>query len=282
MDRTGDRGFTLVEVLIAIVAAGVLGASLLGLVLGQQRFYGESGDAILAQQNLRASLDLMGSELRMASPTDIMAANSDSIAVRFDVVRGVVCRVPGAGQAYVLVYDSVGTANLPAGFRGTAYSNPYDSTYVYEDGFTPSVTGSGTGTAPYNACVAKDAPDTYPGTAYRDTNGWGAFAVMPDSGALVRWYGRLSYWLGTSTSSPNGWAIWRNDQELVTPFHNTSRFRYVMANGSVQNSVVGVGQLDDIRMIRVEVTATGGGTNPYDVRRPIVYDIPLRNCTASC
>lgn len=277
--RSRERGFTLIEVLITVVVAGVLGAALMSLVLGQQKFYGQSEDAVIAQQNIRASLDLMGAELRMAGPSDILAADADSVAVRSDILRGVICRMPNSDQAYVFVYDTVATANLPGGVRGTAYSNPYDSAWVYEPGFTPSSSVSNTA---QTVCVTqKGAPSTRPLSDFRDTNGWTAFAAPPDEGALVRWYGRLAYRLSPSGSDPNAWAIWRSGQELVTPFATSSRFRYVMANGSVRNSV-GAGQLDQIRQIRVEVTAIGDANNRYGVNRPIVYDIPLRNCTANC
>lgn len=273
MKRLRSAGFTLVEVLITIVVAGVLGAALMGLVLGQQRFYGHSDDTIVAQQNLRAAMDLMATELRMASPTDIMVAQSDSVVVRFDILRAVVCSVTGANQAAVLVYDSVASANLPAGFRGTAYSGAYDSAFVYGNGFTP--TSNATGTA-RTICTNNGAPSTYPNSAYRSTSGWSSqFGTVPDRGSLVRWYGRLAYSFSPSTSN-NGDALWRNAQELVTPFESGARFTYLMANGSVQTNV-GAGQLANIRQIRVVATATGDNINRYDVRRAISYDIPLRN-----
>lgn len=274
MSGRTDRGFTLVEVLIAIVVAGVLGASLMGLVLGQQRFYGHSDDAILAQQNTRAALDLMAAELRMASPTDLIVAQTDSVSVRFDILRGVSCDTLTADQAIVFVYDSVGSANLPAGFRGTAYSGAYDSTWVYADGFTPSVNSTGGTNATY--CQARGAPASPPASSFRQTSGWtGSFASGPPRGATIRWYGRLDYWFGPSTST-SGEAIWRNNQELVTPFEAGARFQYVMDDGSVQSSVA-AGQLANVRQIRVQVAALGDGSNRWGVRRPITYDIPLRN-----
>ncbi len=269
MNRFRSAGFTLVEVLITIVVAGVLGAALMGLVLGQQRFYGHSDDTIIAQQNLRAAMDLMATELRMASPTDVMVARSDSVAVRFDILRGVVCDT-SAAQATVFVYDSVASANLPAGFRGTAYSGAYDSTFVYADGFTPTSSGSG---AAKTTCTGNGAPAGYPNSSYRTASGWPG--VVPARGSLLRWYGALAYSFGPSNS--NNWdALWRNGVELVTPFEVGAVFRYVMANGSVQNNVAG-GQLQNIRQIRVMAAATGDGVNRFGVRRPLTYDIPLRN-----
>jgi type II secretory pathway pseudopilin PulG len=273
MTRLRSAGFTIVEILITIVVAGVLGAALMSLVLGQQRFYGHSDDTINAQQNLRAAMDLMATELRMASPTDVMVARSDSVVVRSDILRAVVCDVTAGDEATVFVYDSVTSANLPSGFRGTAYSGAYDSTFVYGDNFTPT---NSTGGAAQATCTANGAPTGQPAWTYRRTTGWtGEFGAVPDRGSLIRWYGSLAYSFGTSGSN-TGDALWRNADELVTPFEVGAVFRYVMANGSVQNSVGG-GQLANIRQIRVVVAATGGGVNRFGVRRGLTYDIPLRN-----
>lgn len=273
MKRLRSGGFTLVEILITIVVAGVLGAALMGLVLGQQRFYGHSDDTIMAQQNLRAGMDLMATEVRMASPGDIMVARSDSLVVRADILRAVVCGVTGPDQAAVLVYDSVGSANLPSGFRGTAYSGAYDSAFVYGNNFTPTWSSSGSAKT---VCTNNLAPSTYPSSAYRATSGWTSeFGKVPDQGSLLRWYGRLSYSFSPSSSN-SGDALWRNREELVTPFQTGARFVYVMANGSLQSSV-GAGQIPNIRRIRVVATATGDGINRYDVMRSLAFDIPLRN-----
>jgi prepilin-type N-terminal cleavage/methylation domain-containing protein len=236
MKRVRSNGFTLVEILITVVVAGVLGAALMGLVLGQQRFYGHSDDTIIAQQNIRAAMDLMATELRMASPTDVMVARSDSVVVRSDILRAVVCGVTGGDEATVFVYDSVTSANLPPAFRGTAYSGAYDSTFVYGDGFTPSnsIGGPAIGT-----CTGNGSPTGQPNWTYRRTSGWtGQFGAVPDRGSLLRWYGAL--------------------------------------NGTVLNSVTGP-NMANIRQVRVVVAATGGGVNRFGVRRPITYDIPLRN-----
>lgn len=273
MSRFRTAGFTLVEILITIAVAGVLGATLMGLVLGQQRFYVHSDDTIVAQQNLRAAMDLLATELRMAAPTDVMVARSDSVVVRSDILRAVVCDVTGPDEATVFAYDSVASANLPSGFRGTAYSGAYDSTFVYGNGFTPT---SSTGGPAAGICTGNGAPTGQPGWAYRRTTGWtGQFGVVPDRGSLLRWYGALAYSFGTSSSN-TGDALWRNADELVTPFEVGARFRYVMADGSVLSNVTGA-NMANIRQIRVVVTATGDGVNRFGVRRPLTYDIPLRN-----
>lgn len=264
----GSRGFTLVEILITVVVAGILGGALMSLVVGQQRFYARSDNEVLAQQNIRAAVDLMAAELRMAAPDDIVTATADSVTIRFDLVRGVVCG-GGSGSTHVYAYDSVSNANLTSGIIGTAYSEPYDSTFVYADGFTGTITGSNP--ASETLCQTNGAPTTEPSSAFRLVSGW---TTTPPRGSLVRWYGTLTYAFASSATDAGAQAIWRNGQELVTPFETGARFWYVMENGSVQGSVSGA-SLADIREIRMGATATGQG--PFQARRDVVYDIPLRN-----
>lgn len=265
-------GFTLVEVLIAITVATVLGAGILALVLGQNKFYAQNDDAIYAEQSLRAALDLMASELRMASPADLLAAEADSVSVRFDLVRAVVCEIDGS-DVDLFVYDSVSNANLPAGFRGTAVSDPYEEDFDYAPGYDGS--GAASGTAQTN-CEDRGSPVGEPARAYRRATSWpGALAAATDTGSVVRVYGRLTYRFDDSGFG-SGLAVWRNTQELVSPFDEDARFQYVMDDGTVQDAVAPA-DFADVRMIRIDVTATGDGANRYDVEREIQFDVPLRN-----
>lgn len=268
-------GFTLIEILVTLAVAGVLGMAILTLVLGQNRFYAHSDDAIYAQQSLRAAMDLMASELRMASPEDLIVATADSVSVRFDLVRSIVCDSTDADEATLFVFDSVGNANLPAAFRGTAYSGAYDSTFAYADGWTGTVTT--TGAAPKADCTSRGAPSDGESAAYRRVTGWQAAfgGDVPDRGSMVRVYGRLTYRFADSGFGA-GIAVWRNDQELVSPFEEGPVFHYVMADGTVQ-STVALGDLANVRAIRIAVTARGDGINRFNVRRPIDYEVPLRN-----
>lgn len=272
--RGRPAGFSLVEVLIAITVATVLGAGILALVLGQNRFYGQNDDAIYAEQSLRAALDLMAAELRMASPTDLFEAESDRVSVRFDVLRAVVCAVnSGVSTVDLFVYDDVSNANLPSDFRGTAVSGAYDGTYTYRDGYDGSGATNG---AAETVCTVNGAPPGEPKDRYRRAGSWHSdLAAATDTGSIVRVYGRLVYRFADSGFG-SGLAVWRNAQELVSPFEEGARFRYVMDDGSVRDAVSG-SELTDVRTIRIEMTATGDDPNRYGIARQIEFDVPLRN-----
>jgi len=276
--RSGLRGFTLVEMLIALVVAGVLAGGVMTLLIRQNGFYGQNDDTIYAEQTVRGTAELVASELRMASPSDIRYAGSDSVAVRFDVSRAVVCGDDGSGTVYAYVYDVPSAVNLPGTDRGTAVSGPTQTTFAYDDDFdgSGSVAGS-TAAASYTACVTANGGTVQSAdlTRYRSIDWSGTGLAVPAEGSILRVYGTLDYSFGTS-SFTNGTALWRNGQELVAPFDAGAEFQYVMQSGSVNNSVSS-GSYQNVRRIRISAAAVGAGSNRYDVSRDLSFDIPLRN-----
>lgn len=273
--RRGSRGFSLVEVLVTLVVVGVVGAGVVGVLLGQYGFYGQSDDRTYAQQSLRAGADLISTELRMADPADVLAAVSDSISVRFDVWRAVVCQSSQAtGTATVFVYDSVESPNVPSGFRGYAFSDPYSEAWDNEDAPPLSLSpGSGQIT-----CESRGAPAGRASWRYRTISGWllpGAFDSVPDRGAVVTRYGRLTYRLEASSFDEGGLAVWRNRQELVSPFERGAAFSYVMVDGTVQSSVAPADRRD-VRAVRLVGTALGQGENRYGVDSELRLDARLQ------
>ena len=269
-------GFTLVEAMVGLVISGLLASAALSLMLGQTRFYEHTDDQMWAEQSNRATVDLVSSELRMASAEDLLAARSDSVAVRFDIMRAIVCDSTAADQATLMVYDTVAAWGLDGGFLGTAYSGPYEEVFDYADAFLPATASTGSG--PKAICVANGAPSTGPDDTYATLSGWGGNFTggVPDRGSIVRFYSRLSYRFAPSTFFQSRTALWRGAQELVGPFENDAAFSYVMDDGTLKNSVPNP-QLDEVVAIRLTVTAVGDGANRYDVERELQFDIPFRN-----
>lgn len=271
-----EAGFTLVEILITLAISGVLATAMLSLMLGQSRYYERTDDQIWAEQSNRATFDLVSSEVRMASRFDLLAAESDSVALRFDIMRAIVCDSTASDQATLMVYDTVAAWGLDGGFVGTAYSDPYVVDFEYADSFLPTTVGTGSG--PKATCVANGAPGSGANNAYASLSGWGGNFTggVPDQGAMVRFYSRLSYHFAPSAFFGSRTALWRGNQELVGPFENTAAFSYLMDDGTVQNSVASA-DFDEVAAVRVTVTAVGDGANRFGVERDLQFDIPFRN-----
>lgn len=266
-------GFTLVEYLVATVLATIIGGAVLSLILSQNRFYARHAEYLRARQLVRATGDLVAGELRMAGPGDLLAADADSVSVRFDVSRGVVCgATPALDEATVFVFDSVTNANLPGGTLGYAVSAPSDSGFVYDDGWAPAVDLSA---AAKTTCIDRGARDHPESWRYRILTGWSSSALggTPEPGSLLRKYGRLTYRFDPS-SFGSGTALWRNDQELVAPFESGAAFSYVLAGGDTVSSP---GSLADVRAVRLTATAVGEEDSRVEVRRELEFLLWLRN-----
>lgn len=254
MSRCRPDGFSLIEALLTLACLAALLSSAIWLLVGNARFYDRSIEVTDASRNLRAALGLVASEIRQASAADLLAAASDSVAIRFDTSRFIVCDSTGVDAVALIRFDTVRAPNLPASFRGTAVSAPYDSGYTYRDGWDAETADKGSG--PRATCAALGAPTDLPAVSYRTVRGWrSGYGRLPPTGTLVRRYGRLSYRFGRS-SFDDGLAIWRNGQELASPLGEGSRFTYLMAAGD-ERGTVPRDRLGEIRAVRIHLLATG-------------------------
>lgn len=270
-----ERGFTLVEVLIALTISGMLAASLVSLLIGQSRFYNRTDVQMNAEQVGQATFDLLSTELRMAGGTDLLAAEADSVAFRFDVIRAIVCDATSSDAAAIYAFDRTSNAGLTSSFVGIAVSGPYETDFAYADGWNPTPTASGAG--PKSDCTAAGVPGTGSSSDYLELGGWTSqFGSVPERGALVRGYGQASYHVAASTFFATRFSVWRGTQELVGPFDAGAAFSYVMSDGSVVSSVAS-SDFDDVVAVRFTATVVGDGTNPYAVEREIDFDVPFRN-----
>ena len=266
-------GFTLIEVLIALVIATIIGGALISLLAGQSLFYAKSDQLITAERNIRAAADMVSADLRMAAPGDLVAAAPDSVSLRYDVLRGIVCDSTGADEIAGFVLDTISAFGLSNAVQGLAYREPFDSVFTYADGFLGTVTSTGSG--PKTTCTDADAPTTLPSGYYRTVTGWqAAFGDLPDKGSYVRSYRLLTYRFAPSVFA-SGTAIWRGSDELVGPVADSASFSYVMADGSVQATVAG-GALANVRAIRVSGATVDDDTR-FEVARSFNFDVELRN-----
>ena len=266
-------GFTLAEMLVALAGAGLLTGLLIGLLASQSRFHLSNEDAIQASQIARALSDGMGAEIRGAGPGDLLLATPDTVSVRVDVLKAVVCGTGSGGSIDLFAYDSI-AANLQPGWRGTALSGPYSAAWIHADGFTPDASVS---TAAETACRAAgaDRANRMSTRWFRRTSGWSrGFAAMPAPGSLARVYGRLTYAIRPSDSEPGTVSIRRNGQEFASPLEPGAAFEYRLSSGAIQAGVPS-GDLSRVREVRL--IGTGIGRNGRAAGRRVVYAMSLRN-----
>ena len=89
-------GFTLVELLVALVISGFIIATVFQILTSQSRVVAVQGAREEAQQNVRGALEIVSSELRSAIPQGILAAGAQSITFMQPRAWGLVCGSSGA------------------------------------------------------------------------------------------------------------------------------------------------------------------------------------------
>ncbi len=116
--KNNKRGFTLVEILITLLLASIVTAAIYKTFREQQKSYIVQEEVVEMQQNLRAALDIMSREIRMAGYDPLQSGNfgflrADARLIRFTIDFDNSGGTPGNDETitYQLYdYDSDGVA----------------------------------------------------------------------------------------------------------------------------------------------------------------------------
>jgi prepilin-type N-terminal cleavage/methylation domain-containing protein len=110
-----NKGMTLVEILVVLAVSSLLMAAMFGLFINQQKSYAVQDQVIDMQQGLRAAIDRMTREIRMAG----YGGNSLGIFGSVNTFTHIITPVNGSSQdsITILVADEVAklSQNAPAG-----------------------------------------------------------------------------------------------------------------------------------------------------------------------
>lgn len=110
---SATHGFTLVELLVALVISGLLAGVIFQMLMGQSRFVGVQSARQEVQQNSRGALELIASELRnvpAGAAGGVQAADHNSVTVRVPRIWGMICDVPNGTFVDVAFPAGLGVA----------------------------------------------------------------------------------------------------------------------------------------------------------------------------
>jgi prepilin-type N-terminal cleavage/methylation domain-containing protein len=202
----GTGGFTLVEMVIALALAGVVGTLIFQLLSSQGRFAEVQSAREEVQQNARAALDVLSSEIRAAPQGGLRLAEAAAVRLRVPYAWGVLC---GGGDRWAVialpdVLDAAG-AFAQIGLRTRDAAGDVTWTFSRAGATVAPVTND-------PACAAlQDAPSGSPGSApagdvwqYR-VDGDQFNASTQGAGALVMLTRMVQYDLATSEGYPGLW-----------------------------------------------------------------------------
>lgn len=133
MPLLGRRGYSLIELLIALVLLGMVSAAVYKVLTNNQRLYLAQTQQIDLQQNMRAAATILPAEFREldAADGDIQAMSATSITMRAMRQLGFVCLTPPLGGGIGQLTLTVRAAPM-YGNRQTYTQN--DSLLVYWEG----------------------------------------------------------------------------------------------------------------------------------------------------
>ena len=274
-------GFTLVEVLIALVLTAVVGAAVTSVFVSQNAFYDTQEQVTEARAVSRAATNMMLTELRAVETTDgIMAAGADSLRVKVPFALGVSCGVSGGTlQVSVLPVDSATWTQGRAGYGGYAWRDP--STGAYDSNAGGSVSNA---SSP-SRCETISPPIT---TTFEQMNGRSHVVSLTAPSAVpvaapVMLYNVVTYRFADSVLLPGERGLWRQvaggaAEELAAPFDASARFRFFELN-AVDAQDAPPTDIDDLRGVELVLNGRSDRPNADGSERitPLTTAIFFRN-----
>lgn len=295
------RGYSMVELMIALVMLSAIGLVASRLMLGQQRFYQRTNEQMGVRRELRTALSLLPSELRSISSSggDIRTFDNNSITFRSVLGIGVVC-------ARTATSIDIPPTNMARNALSGWYSDPTvgDTIWAFNDSLSR---GAEDDVWTPLRITAVSASTTYcPGSAFTDAtldvnkNRY-RFTVtpnLPDSvvvGAAIRFTRSTKYelqqqgttaryYLARSEYKAGAWtqAVWVSGPYAAPSGLGTSGIRLAMFD-STGAAVTNVAQSRSISRIDLRLRATGlnssgtfGVTNTTNTDS-VLFRIALRN-----
>lgn len=247
MSGTSRRGVTLIELLIAMIVASILGGALLTLMMAMNRFEEREEGLRDARRAGRSAVNSLASDLRMIDPEwGIEAASATSITLRIPYAMGLLCSSTATVQTVMLFpVDSVALV-LPgiSGFASRASTGTVTAT-------TTTLTVAYPGTVPA-ACTTAGiqsitAASSEPNARSRATTLTGSGFTVLTAGTPMMLYRRVRYYFGNSglTGLSGRTALWRDwlddgagAQELAGPFDASAAFRFYNTSATTAQTAV--------------------------------------------
>jgi prepilin-type N-terminal cleavage/methylation domain-containing protein len=247
-------GFTLIELMVALVISGIVAGVVFDLMLGQTRFARYQNAREEVQQNSRAALEVISSELRGVPPLAIMQADPNAIRYYLPRAWGILCEPLPAGSTSAWVRFPAGV--FPAEFQtgSAAWGIAVAQATVPPSWQFVTTLSNATTANPCNANLQASG-------GLVDERGFAGGILVPSgaatpvaAGSQVFIFQEVAYTIGSS-SVPGQWirraSPANNPQPMAGPVPAGGlQFTYLDAAGNPLNPVV----IQNIARVGVQVT----------------------------
>jgi prepilin-type N-terminal cleavage/methylation domain-containing protein len=277
-------GFSLVELLVAVVLLGIVGGALTRLLVDQMRFFDKVQVARGARSAARNSMNVMLSELRMVQDSGgvtAIGADNKSITVRVPYRFGVICKTT-AGTSIVSMLPGDSLTLSQAVYAGYGWRDRITGRYnQVTSSTTPASSGS---TDCTTANIKTVSINGRTGGVYSVTSSTVPTTMGP--GWPIMWFQSVKYSFEASSMFPGKVGLYRTvgtgtPEELMAPFASDARFRYYQATDDTSRTTAPA--LSDIRGIEMDLTTEGqrkpAGTTSY-AQNKMVTSVFFKNVRA--
>ena len=266
----GRRGFSLVEMVIVLVLAGIVSTAAITMFSTQNRLNAQMTALGESQENARSAVQVAAAELRSAHASMVVTAEPDRLVLRLPLMMGVIC---GGNAGRSGVYFGAGPIDLQSEADGYAFRSDLG---VWATGYRVRNADS-FGSAARQQCI--QAGNGIAGT----DDQYAAFRVGGGIGTVVMVYREITYAFGPSVLDPSRRAFFRtrgeNAVEMAQGFSESSAFEYLV-NDDVWTPSPTRDQLRTLDAIRLTARVVGeatSGSSSGSASFELVREIRLRN-----
>ncbi len=240
------RGFTLIEIVVAMVIVGIIGAAFTKLLTSQSRFFDQQTNIRKARSISRNSMNIFLSDLRMVQDVDGIddaTADGKSIQIKVPYRMGLVCGVSSNVTTVSMLPSDSGAVGM-AQYAGFAWRDSLTGTYTV---VTPAAPATG------DKPVISSTPDLCTGNSAGQA-GIRTYAVNGDTGQIldlkspstanaqmmspVFMWQHIRYSFKASAAYPGFTGLWRDvegkdPEEILAPFDASARFRFFVSGSDL-------------------------------------------------
>ncbi len=250
MKRTSTRraGFTLTEVLIAVVIIGIIGAAFTRLIIAQSRFFTREYGARSARAVARNSMNLMLSDLRMVQDSggvDSVSSDGRTVRVIVPYAYGMACGNSLTATVVSLLPTDTSALKL-ATYGGYAWRNPSSGRYTIVTPPLPQGANKVQASTDQDLCIASSKADI--STLHINGRSGQVVDLTPLAVGVAAYdpvflWQKITYSFDTSASFPGLYGLYRNvsggqREEILAPFTSSARFKFYVPNQDTSQTTV--------------------------------------------